>query len=117
TGAMPAREAFSRGKLLVIPSRAESLPYVVLEAGAAGLPLLASAVGGISEILGPDADRLVAPGSDWALAAAINQAFEDWNETLALAARLKGRVQDGFSVTAMTDGVLSAYRDALAQAR
>jgi glycosyltransferase involved in cell wall biosynthesis len=116
-GAMPAREAFGRGRLLVIPSRAESLPYVVLEAGAAGLPLLASAVGGISEILGPDADRLVPPGRDWALAAAISQAFDDWDETLSLAARLKERVQDGFSVTAMTDGVLSAYRDALAQAR
>lgn len=113
-GAMPAREAFGRGKLLVIPSRAESLPYVVLEAGAAGVPLLASAVGGISEILGPDAHRLVPVGSDWALAAAISQSFGDWNETLACAARLKERVHSGFSVTAMTDGVLSAYRDALA---
>lgn len=114
-GAMPARDAFGRGRLLVIPSRAESLPYVVLEAGAAGLPLLASAVGGISEILGPDADRLVPPGSDWALAAAIGHAFDDWDETLALAARLRERVQAGFSVAAMTDGVLAAYRDVLAQ--
>ena len=55
TGAMPARTAFARGRLLVVPSRAESLPYVVLEAAAAGMPMIATRVGGIPEIFGPDA--------------------------------------------------------------
>ena len=58
-GPMPAREAFRLGRTLVVPSRAESLPYIVLEAAAAGLPLLASDVGGIPEIVaGTDTDLL-----------------------------------------------------------
>ena len=55
-GPMPAREAFALGRVLVVPSRAESLPYVVLEAAAAGVPLIATRVGGIPEIFGPAAE-------------------------------------------------------------
>ena len=70
-GAKPARAAFALGRLLVVPSRAESLPYIVLEAAAAGLPIIATNVGGIPEIFGPDADELVPPGDPAALADAI----------------------------------------------
>ena len=59
--------------MLVVPSRAESLPYIVLEAAAAGLPIIATNVGGIPEIFGPDADELVPPGDPAALADAIAQ--------------------------------------------
>ena len=69
TGALPAREAFSRGRLFVLPSRAESFPYVVLEAAAAQMPLIASSVGGIPEILPPEC--LVKPEDPAELAAAI----------------------------------------------
>ncbi len=54
TGAIPAKDAFGLGRLMVIPSRAESFPYIVLEAIAAHKPLIASDVGGIGEILSPD---------------------------------------------------------------
>ena len=59
-GHTPARQAFAHGRLLVVPSRADSLPYVVIEAGGAGIPMIASGVGGIPEILGPDGN-LVPP--------------------------------------------------------
>ena len=50
-GRLPARQAFELGKAIVVPSRAESFPYIVLEAGAAQLPLIATNVGGIPEII------------------------------------------------------------------
>src|SRR6185503_16814455 len=86
TGAMPARAAFALGRLMVAPSRAESLPYIVLEAAAAAVPLITTNVGGIHEIFGPQAAALVPPGDTQALAAAIRAALADparlRNETL-----------------------------------
>src|SRR5205085_1447176 len=69
-GPMPARTAFALGRILAVPSRAESLPYIVLEALAAGMPTIATKVGGIPEIYGAAHDRLIPPGDVDALAAA-----------------------------------------------
>jgi glycosyltransferase involved in cell wall biosynthesis len=114
-GAMPARTAFALGRLLVVPSRAESLPYIVLEAAAAAVPMVATAVGGIPEIYGPDAFVLIPIGDPKALAGAIEAALAAPAATAALALRLQGRVRDVFSVDAMIDAVLAAYREALAR--
>jgi len=59
--AMPAREAFALAKVVVVPSRAESMPYLVLEAVAAQKPLIATKVGGIPEIFAGTDKMLVAP--------------------------------------------------------
>src|SRR5262249_53711689 len=64
---------FAMARALVVPSRAESMPYVVLEAIAAGLPIVATRVGGVPEIFGPRADELVPPGDAAALALAIDR--------------------------------------------
>jgi glycosyltransferase involved in cell wall biosynthesis len=98
-----------------VPSRAESLPYIVLEAAAAGLPLIATAVGGIAEILGPDSVDLVPSGDPAALARAIGSALRQDAATRAAALRLQQRVRASFSIDVMTDAVLAAYREALAQ--
>lgn len=58
---MPAREAFALGRILVVPSRAEAMPYIVLETLAAGKTMVATAVGGIPEIFGPTSPALVHP--------------------------------------------------------
>jgi glycosyltransferase involved in cell wall biosynthesis len=58
---IPAREAFALGRIVVVPSRAEAMPYIVLEALGAGKPMIASAVGGIPEIFGEGAPALVLP--------------------------------------------------------
>jgi glycosyltransferase involved in cell wall biosynthesis len=114
-GAMPARAAFALGRLLVVPSRAESLPYVVLEAAAAGLPLIATRVGGLPEIFGPDATELVPPDDALGLARAIGDALQDPAAQGEAALRLKERVRVKFSAETMTDAVINAYREALAR--
>ena len=77
SSAIPRRgEAFAHGRLLVMPSRADSLPYVVIEAGGAGIPIIASGVGGIPEILGPDG-AMVPPDDPALLAKAIAAALDD----------------------------------------
>ncbi len=57
---------------LALPSRADASPWVVLEALAAGLPVLSTTVGAIPEMVG-DAGILVAPGDREALAAALRE--------------------------------------------
>ena len=112
-GAMPARAAFALGRVLVVPSRAESLPYIVLEAVAAGVPLIATRVGGLPEIFGPDVMELVRPDDAAALARAIGIALQDPAAAYKIALRLKERVRATFSDDAMTDAVITAYREAL----
>jgi len=112
-GAMPAREAFARGRLLIVPSRAESLPYIVLEAAAAGLPMLATNVGGIPEIFGPNSGRLLPPGDAGKLAEAIRKALADPAGIRASAQALRDRVRAEFSAEVMVAAVLAAYRAAV----
>ena len=115
---MTAREAFRLGQMLVVPSRAESLPYVVLEAAAACVPMVATNVGGIPEIFGPFRRRLIACDSVPDLTAALTGALGQSAEDRRVAAReLAASVQSRFSIDHMVDGVLNAYRDALEAGR
>jgi glycosyltransferase involved in cell wall biosynthesis len=111
-GAMPARDGFARGRVMVAPSRAESLPYIVLEAAAAAVPLITTNVGGIPEVFGPQSARLIPPSDPTALASALGAALADpanlRNETLTL----RTRVQAEFSADVMADAVLAAYAQA-----
>jgi glycosyltransferase involved in cell wall biosynthesis len=115
-GPMPAREAFRLGRLLVAPSRAESLPYIILEAAAARLPIVATNVGGIPEIFGPYAHRL-GPCDDPAnLCARILSAMTlSEDDRLAQTAELAAFVAANFSIKTMVDSVMDGYRAALAQ--
>jgi glycosyltransferase involved in cell wall biosynthesis len=61
---MPARKAFPLARHVVVPSRAEAMPYIVLEALAAGMPMIATAVGGIPEIFGAGSRALVRPEAE-----------------------------------------------------
>jgi glycosyltransferase involved in cell wall biosynthesis len=115
-GPMPAREAFSMGRLLVVCSRAESLPYIVIEGAAAGMPMLATRVGGIPEIFGPFASALLPPGDAKALAPAIRHALDNFRAAAAAAQRLRSWVHASFSDEIMTRSILASYAEALARA-
>lgn len=109
TGALPAREAFPMGRIMVVPSLAESFPYVVLEAAAAGLPLIATTAGGIPEIVAETDTSLVEPGNADALAAVMSAARQNPGIARARALRLKENVARKFTVAGMTDAVLDFY--------
>jgi glycosyltransferase involved in cell wall biosynthesis len=111
--AMAARQAQTFGRIMVVPSRMESLPYVVLEAAASGVPLIATRVGGIPEIYGPLSDTLIAPADAAALARAISQALDHPDATADIARSLRERVAASFSIESMVNGALTAYQTAL----
>ncbi|WP_024506790.1 glycosyltransferase family 4 protein [Bradyrhizobium sp. ARR65] len=113
-GHVKARDGFAKGRLLVVPSRGDSMPYVVIEAGAAGIPMVAARVGGIPEIFGSHGESLFAPSDIAAMADAIKSALEDPAAMLVRAEALRERIFVHFSQDAMVEGVLAGYRDAFA---
>jgi glycosyltransferase involved in cell wall biosynthesis len=115
----PIRKALSRAQVMVVPSRAESLPYVVLEAAAAAQPLVSTDVGGINEIYGPrHRHRLIQPNDPLVMADAIGRALAAPEaDRHAEASDLAAHVRDTFRLAPMIDGVTAAYRDALARRR
>jgi glycosyltransferase involved in cell wall biosynthesis len=113
-GHVKARDGFSKGRLLVVPSRGDSMPYVVIEAAAAGIPMVAANVGGIPEIFGTHTDALFAPNMVGAMADAIETALDDPAAALARAKSLRERIFMHFSQKAMVEGVLAGYHDAFA---
>jgi glycosyltransferase involved in cell wall biosynthesis len=114
---MPARAAFALARCVVVPSRAESMPYIVLEGIAAGVPMIATRVGGIPEIFGPSSDRLVPAGDAAALAAAMNEVKSSPLSALEMARALREAIRPEFSVSAMASAIESVYRSVLAPAR
>ena len=112
--AMATREAFGMARIVVVPSRAESMPYVVLEAAAARRPLVCTKVGGIPEIFGPESGRLVPPGDVDALADAMAAQSDDPVAADAAAGRLLAVVRPHFSVEHMAEVVGTVYHECLA---
>ena len=109
TGALPARQAFTRGRIMVVPSLAESFPYIVLEVAAAGLPLISTSVGGIPEIVAGTDTELIPPGDAAAIERALRTSLTDTAGATARAERLRANVQSKFSVARMTRDVLNFY--------
>jgi glycosyltransferase involved in cell wall biosynthesis len=113
-GSLPARQAFARGRVLVVPSRAESLPYIVLEAAGAQIPMIATHVGGIGEVFGPYRDRLIPPDDAVRLASTMEAMLELPPDIRAAQAKeLSDYVAARFSITNMVDAVFAGYRDGL----
>jgi len=95
---------------MAVPSRAESFPYVVLEAQGAAKPVIASDVGGISEMLPPES--LAPPGDSAALAAKLASVLDDPDASARAAQRLE-TLKEQFSVSAMADKALAFYQSLL----
>jgi len=106
----------ARMDLFVLPSLfGEGLPMVILEAMAAGVPVVATRVEGVPEAIRDGQDGLIAePGDPRSLARAITRVVRgeaDWSEMRASALR---RHADRFSDRSMAAGVADVYRRVLA---
>lgn len=100
--------------VLLMPSLHEGLPYTLLEAMALGIPVIASRVGGLAEVIQDQVTGLlIAPGD----AAALGNAIQRLGAEPPLRARLgeQGRrlQQERYSLHAMTNSYLEVYREAL----
>jgi glycosyltransferase involved in cell wall biosynthesis len=88
--------AYTTADLLVVPSRSETYGMTVTEALAHGLPVIATAVGGLPEAFGPTADgtgpgQLIPPGDPAALAAALGDWLGDEDHRHRLRAAVRQR--------------------------
>lgn len=103
---------------IVLPSLSEGLPNVALEAMAHGRPVIASAVGGVPEVVDDGATGLlVPPGEPGPLARALIALLRDDGLRAALGAAGRARVETRFSVAARAARILSLYDDLVSPPR
>lgn len=86
------RPVYAAADCVVLPSRTEGLPATLIEAGLCGLPVVASEVGGISEIVTAETGALVPPGDVTALTAALQRVLAD-SSALGAAAEARSRAR------------------------
>ena len=105
---MPARQAFAMARAIVVPSRAEAMPYIVLEAVAAGLSIIATRVGGIPEILGTQSIALCEVSAEGIAEKMVMQIREP--EALAAAMPSLDFLRQKFGVDVMAEQIEQQYR-------
>lgn len=100
--------------LLCHPSLLDGLPNAVVEALAVGLPVVASAVGGLPELLAEDAGLLVPPQDIRALVVALERVLAQPEHARALGAAGRRRVQAGWSLATCTAALARRLEEELA---
>jgi glycosyltransferase involved in cell wall biosynthesis len=102
--------------LFVLPSRSEALPNAVIEAMAAGLPVVASNVGGIPELITNQVSGiLVAPGDPRALARAVIDVMEQPGCALQMGREARDLVTREFGFGRLVARVEQLYLSAIAR--
>ena len=96
----------------VHPALREGLGVAVLQAGAAGVPVVGARAGGIPEIIEDRRTGLLCPPGDaGAVASAMAAIIEDPVSARAMGRRARHRIETLFSVGAMVEGYLDVYRE------
>jgi glycosyltransferase involved in cell wall biosynthesis len=105
------RPCYAAADVFVLPSRSEGSPYVLLEAMTAGVPLAATAVGGVPEILtNEETALLVTPQDPRSLAIAISRIINDAKLAKRLAANASTLVSSRYSLETYVRSVSTIYR-------
>ena len=96
--------------IFVLPSRTEALPYAILEAGLAGLPIVASEVGGIPEII-PDAEYglLVPPANVAELEKSLKYMVIKEHYRALVGTNIQKHIRDNFTVKKMVEETMKLY--------
>lgn len=105
----------SHSNVLLMPSLHEGLPYTLLEAMALGVPIVASRVGGLAEVVQEECTGLLVPPQDSAaLTRAILRLYEDSALRSRLGEQARGHQETSYSLQAMTGKYLIIYRELVA---
>jgi glycosyltransferase involved in cell wall biosynthesis len=110
-GVPKAAQYFRAFDVFVLSSRTEGTPIVLLEAMAAGVPVVATRVGGVPDVLDAEAAVLVPPDDPAALATAIRQVLTEPGLSQRLAARAAVRVARDYAVPAWVEQHAAFYQD------
>ncbi len=114
-GSERLRELYSEADVFALPTRADAVPWAVLEAMAAGLPVVASGVGAIPEMLG-ESGEVVPPGDAEALTAALRRLAADPEQRRKMGEAGRERVHQNYDNALQTPKIL-ALAKAAAEAR
>jgi len=110
-GFIDGRWAMRGFDIFALPSEYEGFPYVLLEAMAEGLPIVATCVGGADQAIVDGENGFVVPVGDvMAFAGALDRLLSDEALRLSMGAQSRLRVKE-FSVEKMVDATLALYRE------
>jgi glycosyltransferase involved in cell wall biosynthesis len=113
-GFVPSAVALAQLRVLVIASYAENAPMALLEAMAAGVPVVTTTVGGIPEIADAGVAQLVAPGDPEAIAAAVQRLLGDAVLREAQTRAARARVEERYTAAANAAAIHDLYERLLA---
>ncbi|WP_167737321.1 glycosyltransferase [Sphingomonas parva] len=100
--------------VFVLPTRTEGTPNSIIEAMAAGIPVIASGVGGIPDMLSPDTGIIVPPGDQDALVAAMRRLGQDSALRERLGAAARRRYERLFGPDAVLPMLIERYHAVIA---